>query len=156
MPSRRDFLAAAALALVARPALLGAAEAPSGTAKLPPITVYKSASCGCCRKWVDHIKAAGFAVTARDTEDIDQVKRMMGVPAALASCHTGLVAGYVVEGHVPADLVRKLVLEKPKGVKGLAVPGMPQGSPGMETGVKDAYDVVAFDRSGTTRVYARR
>ena len=125
-------------------------------AALPPMTVYKSASCGCCKKWVEHVRAAGFAVTARDTEDIDQVKRAMGVPATLQSCHTAVVGGYVVEGHVPADLVRKLVTGKPRDVRGLAVPGMPQGSPGMETGEKDAYEVIAFDRQGKTRIYAKR
>jgi hypothetical protein len=131
-------------------------EALPAEAPLPPMTVYKSPSCGCCAKWVEHARAAGFVVTPRDTDDVDQVKETMGVPATLASCHTAVVGGYVIEGHVPADLIRRLLTEKPKEIRGLAVGGMPQGSPGMETGRKDAFDVMAFDRAGKSRVYARR
>ena len=156
MTTRRIFLASALVALTARSArALSFADRVAATV-LPPMTVYKSASCGCCKKWVDHVRAAGFTVSVRDTEDIDQVKRSMGVPAALQSCHTAVVGGYLVEGHVPADLVRKLLKEKRRDVRGLAVPGMPQGSPGMETGEKDAYEVIGFDRHGKTRVYAKR
>lgn len=155
MYTRRAFFASALVALAARPSrALDFAE--GLPVPLPPMTVYKSASCGCCRKWVDHARAAGFTVTAHDTDDMDQVKRTMGVPASLQSCHTALVGGYVVEGHVPADLVRKLLAGKSKSVRGLAVPGMPQGSPGMETGEKDAYEVLAFDLAGKTHIYAKR
>lgn len=156
MPSRRVFLATALTALAARPARALAFAESVGPAPLPPMTVYKSASCGCCKKWVDHARAAGFTVTAHDTDDVNQVKRTMKVPDSLQSCHTAVVGDYVVEGHVPADLVKKLLAEKSKSVRGLAVPGMPQGSPGMETGVKDAYDVIAFDRAGKSSVFARR
>ena len=156
MTTRRIFLASALLALTSRSARALAFADHVAAIALPPMTVYKSASCGCCKKWVDHARAAGFTVTARDTEDMDQVKRAMGVPVALQSCHTAVVGGYVVEGHVPADLVRKLLRDKPRDVRGLAVPGMPQGSPGMETGEKDAYEVIGFDRRGKTRVYAKR
>lgn len=142
--------------LAARPARALAKLENLDRTALPPMTVYKSASCGCCRKWVDHARAAGFTVTAHDTEDLEEVKRTMKIPAALQSCHTVVVGTYVLEGHVPADLARKLVTEKPKGVRGLAVPGMPQGSPGMETGTIEAYDVLAFDGSGKTKLYARR
>jgi hypothetical protein len=121
-----------------------------------PITVYKTASCGCCAKWVDHMKSAGFAPTVSDLPEVGSTKLKLGVPADLQSCHTATVDGYVVEGHVPADVVRQLLKEKPK-VTGIAVPGMPMGSPGMEQGgMKDAYEVLTFDRSGKTTVYAKR
>ena len=120
-----------------------------------PITVYKTPSCGCCKKWVQHLEANGFAVTVHDMDNLDEVKRTMGVPDALQSCHTGLVGRYVIEGHVPADLVHKLLAEKPS-ILGLAVPGMPSGSPGMEGARKDRYNVIAFDRGGKTKLYASR
>jgi len=136
--------------LLAEPAVGAAFSAPT------EITVYKSPSCGCCAKWVEHMQGAGFKVAVKDVDDVDTVKREMGVPASLASCHTGVVGGYLVEGHVPADLVQRMLREKPK-IAGLAVPGMVTGSPGMEMGArKDPYDVIAFDRSGRTRVYAKR
>ena len=119
------------------------------------ITVYKSPSCGCCRKWVDYMRAQGFQVVVHDLDDLTEVKTEAGVPAKLRSCHTALVGGYAIEGHVPADLVVKLLREHPK-VAGLAVPGMVSGSPGMEGGAPVHYDVVAFDRAGHTLVYASR
>ena len=122
---------------------------------LQQVTVYKTPTCGCCRAWVDHLRGHGFEVVERDSADLAPVKRAHGVPAELESCHTAIVAGYVVEGHVPADLVAKLLTERPD-VAGLAVPGMPQGSPGMEGPVKEAYDVLAFQKDGRTTVYARR
>lgn len=140
------------VALAAAGAVLTGASAPAA----PPtqITVYKSPSCGCCTKWVDHLKANGYSVTAKDVDDVEPIKAELGVPAKLASCHTALVGGYVVEGHVPAQDIDRLLREKPK-VVGLAVPGMPLGSPGMEAGRKDAYDVVAFAANGATKVFAR-
>ena len=104
-----------------------------------------------------HLREKGFKVDARDVMDLDAVKRKHGVPEALESCHTGLVDGYVVEGHVPADVIDQLLRERPK-VVGLAVPGMPVGSPGMESPGRKAerYDVIAFDARGVTRVFARR
>ena len=119
------------------------------------ITVYKSPTCGCCAKWVDHMKKAGFAVTVNDVPNVGEVKMANGVPAPLASCHTALVGGYVIEGHVPADVVQKLLKEKP-AVAGIAVPGMPMGSPGMEGASADHYDIVAFEKSGKQRVFASR
>jgi hypothetical protein len=123
----------------------------------PKMMVYKSATCGCCAKWVEHMKANGFDVTAQDVEDIDQVKREHGVPAAAASCHTAVVNGYVVEGHVPADAVQKMLKDKPS-IAGLAVPGMPIGSPGMEvpSGQKDPYTIVSFDKAGRIATYQKR
>ena len=148
--SRRHFLmqGAALAAAAVVPGLLAAQAAPA-------MVVYKDPNCGCCKLWVDHVKAAGFAVSVRDSSDVAAVKKRQGVPARLYSCHTAIVGGYVVEGHVPADLVQKLLKEKPK-VVGLAVPGMPAGSPGMEQGSKEPYEVVAFDAAGKTTVYAKR
>ena len=119
------------------------------------ITVYKSPSCGCCSKWVDHLRAAGYTVVAHDTSDPSGVQRSHGVPPKLGSCHTATVGRYVIEGHVPADLIGKLLREGP-AVAGLAVPGMVVGSPGMEGAGAQHYDVVAWDRQGRTSVYARR
>jgi hypothetical protein len=118
--------------------------------------VYKTPTCGCCAKWVEHAKLAGFVPEIHDMPDVSPVKAKVGLPPALQSCHTALVGGYVIEGHVPADLIQRLLEEKPK-VAGLAVPGMPVGSPGMEMGDRrDPYDVIAFTKDGTTSVYAKR
>jgi hypothetical protein len=127
------------------------------SAAKPQMTVYKSATCGCCSKWVEHMQANGFAVKAVDVDDLDKVKRDNGVPQSAASCHTGIVSGYVVEGHVPADAVLKMLKEKP-AIAGIAVPGMPMGSPGMEVpgGQKEAFDIVSFDKAGKTAVYQKR
>lgn len=129
---------------------------PAKAAPLRDIVVYKDPSCGCCADWVKHMRGNGFKVTVHDITDMDTVKVSMGIPAALASCHTGRIGKYSIEGHVPADLIAKLVAEQPVA-RGLAVPGMPNGSPGMETtGKKDKYDVLLFDAAGKTRVYASR
>lgn len=149
--SRRDFLTrgvAAAAAATALPTLLSASAA-------TPMVVYKDPNCGCCKTWVSLMRSAGFEISVRDTSDIQAIKRRYQVPAALASCHTAVVGGYVVEGHVPADLISRLLKEKPR-VLGLAVPGMPVGSPGMEGDTKEAYDVLTFDTAGKTAVFARR
>lgn len=123
------------------------------------VTVYKSASCGCCTNWVEHMREAGFEVEARDVPDADlpAIKVEHGVAASHQSCHTAVVGDYVVEGHVPADLVRRMLEEQPD-IAGLAVPGMPVGSPGMEVpdGTTQAYDVIAFTDDGEQRVYASR
>jgi len=122
-----------------------------------PMKVYKTATCGCCAKWVEHMKANGFDPTVQDLPDLSAVKMESRVPAPLQSCHTAIVDGYVIEGHVPADAVQKLLAQKPRNVVGLAVPGMPIGSPGMEQGArKDPYDILAFDRSGTSTVFEKR
>jgi hypothetical protein len=120
------------------------------------MTVYKEPTCGCCTKWVDHVKDAGFKVTVRDVKDMAPIKKDLGVPAALTSCHTAVVGAYLVEGHVPADLIDKMLAEKASG-RGLAVPGMPSGSPGMEVGGTPArYEVLLFTPDGKTKVFARR
>lgn len=120
-----------------------------------PILIYKSPTCGCCTKWVDHLVAAGFQPTVRDVPDVTPLKRELGLPLRLASCHTAIAAGYVVEGHVPADLVQRLLREKPQAL-GLAVPGMPIGSPGMEGPNPERYDVLLVRRDGSITVFATR
>ena len=119
------------------------------------ITIYKTATCGCCTKWVDHLKAAGFNPTVHVVENMSQSPITKGVPDALRSCHTATLEGYLVEGHVPADVIKQLVKEKPR-VEGIAVPGMPAGSPGMESPNPEPYDVIAFDAAGKTKVFAKR
>lgn len=122
----------------------------------PEVTVYKSATCGCCGKWVDHMRDAGFNVKVRNVPDVSVYKKKFGIPVGVGSCHTAIVDGYVVEGHVPADVVRRMLDEKPD-ILGIAVPGMPIGSPGMEqSGHADSYDVVTIDAEGNTSVYATR
>ena len=117
------------------------------------ITVYKDPSCGCCKNWVEHLKKHGYAVDAKDTPDMAQIKRTLGVPDALTSCHTAMVNGYLIEGHVPAADIARLLKQKPK-IAGLAVPGMPMGSPGMEGPTSQHYQVLSFDKSGKTKVFA--
>lgn len=130
----------------------GATAASPGAA--PLLRVFRSPLCGCCGAWVDHMRAAGFATQVMNLDDLAPVKARLGVPADLESCHTGLIDGYVVEGHVPAADVRRLLQLRPRAT-GLAVPGMPVGSPGMEQGARrDAYDVVLFAPAGR-QVFAR-
>jgi hypothetical protein len=117
------------------------------------ITVYKSPTCGCCVKWIDHLEAGGLAVEAIDTQDMARIKTENGVSDELASCHTALVDGYVIEGHVPVEDVLRLLEERPD-VAGLAVPKMPIGSPGMEGPNPEPYDVLAFTTEGSTHTYA--
>lgn len=120
----------------------------------PAITVYKSPTCGCCANWVDHLEANGFDVRTVDTHETAKMKMRYGVPGDLRSCHTALVDGYVIEGHVPAGEIKTMLEEKPE-VAGLAVPGMPIGSPGMEQGDRiDPYDVIAFQKNGKRTVFA--
>ena len=113
------------------------------------IHVYKSPTCGCCSKWIDHLRANGFSVRTTDVPDVTPIKRENAVPPRLSACHTAFVEGYVIEGHVPAQDVKRLLAERP-AVSGLAVPGMPIGSPGMEGPNPERYDVLAFDGSDTS------
>lgn len=118
------------------------------------MTVYKDAGCGCCDLWVEHLQAAGFVTQVHERSDMAPVKERAGVPAALRSCHTGEIGGYFVEGHVPAADLQRLLRERPDA-RGLAVPGMPLGSPGMEVqGRSDPYDVLLVAKDGSTSVYA--
>jgi hypothetical protein len=147
MISRRQFLAATAAMVATRRAVFAQ----------PPevLTVYKDPSCGCCEKWVKHMASSGFVVSVRDVQNMDEIKKTMNVPSALQSCHTAVVGKYVVEGHVPADVVKKFLASKPAAL-GLAAPGMPSGSPGMEGGRVDHYDIIEFDRDGKQTVFAKR
>jgi hypothetical protein len=136
------------LSLTRRSALFAAVASLLQTGTLfagekPVITVHKDPTCGCCSGWVEHLQKAGFGTKVSDTRDIDAVKRRLGVPDDLAACHTAEVAGYIVEGHVPAAALKRFLSEKPEA-QGLAVPGMPIGSPGMEGGRPEKYDVVLF------------
>lgn len=157
MTDRRHFLALTALGAVG---LLLPTELRALSRAKTPMTIYKSPTCGCCVKWVEHVRAAGFIPNIVEVDDqarLNDLKRTSGVPESLWSCHTALVGNYVVEGHVPADLIGQMLREKPQG-RGLAVPGMIVGSPGMEISGVPArhYDVLLFQRDGNTRVYASR
>jgi hypothetical protein len=139
-------------------ALLGVMSAHTNhasAAKPIAIKVYKTPQCGCCKGWVKHLQANGFQVETFDMPDLSSVKQKYGVAPALQACHTAVVNGYVVEGHVPADVIMKLLKEHP-AVAGVAVPGMPSGSPGMEGALKQKYDVYTFDRAGHTTVFAHK
>lgn len=123
----------------------------------PTVEVFKSPTCGCCSKWVDHVKAAGYTTKVTDLGDaeLDRLKAKQGIPRTAMSCHTALVGGYTIEGHVPVAQIDRLLAEKP-AVKGIAVGGMPLGSPGMEvpSGQVQPYNVVSFDQSGAVKVFA--
>jgi hypothetical protein len=120
------------------------------------LTVYKDPSCGCCTKWIEHLRASGLAPAVHDRTDMDALKDSLGVPATLRSCHTAVAGKYVVEGHVPAADIKRLIAAAPNGIVGIAVPGMPAGSPGMEMGGRaDRYDVIAFSANGATKMFAR-
>jgi hypothetical protein len=148
---RAAMIAGAALTALSAAAL----SRPPAAVTLPTVTVYKSPTCGCCGKWIAHLRSAGFTVVAHDMDDVSGTRNSLGVPFRLASCHTARVGNYVIEGHVPADLIAKLLKEHP-AIAGLAVPGMVAGSPGMEGSGSEPYDVVAWDRAGKTSVYAHR
>ncbi len=140
------------LLTLASVAVAGAAQ--SGSAAGPTVIVTKDPNCGCCVGWAEHLRASGFTVDVRDVTDLAPVKARLGVPGDLAACHTAEVGGYVIEGHVPASAIRRLLSEKPQA-KGLAVPGMPTGSPGMEVpgSPPEEYAVILF--GDTRRTYAR-
>jgi hypothetical protein len=150
---RKEFLGVVALGVFG-PSVIGRPS--SVVAAATPMTIYKTPTCGCCKEWVTHVQKNGFAPKVIDMDDLTKIKRDAGVPVSLESCHTALVGTYVVEGHVPADLVQKMLTEKPK-IAGLAVAGMVVGSPGMEQGNrKQPYEVTAWAKDGKTSVYARR
>ena len=145
--SRREFLVRLAVAPIVT-------ALPLPKRARPPMTVYKTPTCGCCKDWVKHVEKAGFKVTSKDLADVNPIKKDLGLPLALASCHTTVVGAYLIEGHVPADLIDKLLAEKPKA-RGLTIPGMPQSAPGMDIpGQK--YDVLLFTTDGKTKIYASR
>ena len=120
-----------------------------------PVQVYKDPNCGCCTAWAEHLRQSGFAVQVTDSADLGAVRKRLGMPERFAGCHTAVVESYVLEGHVPAAEVRRLLAMKPQAI-GLSVPGMPVGSPGMEVGDRrDPYQVLLIDRGGRERVFAR-
>jgi hypothetical protein len=139
-------------------ALLVTSPAVAATDGVPAIEVWKSPTCGCCGKWVEHLEANGFEVKAKNTSTamLDRIKRQAGIEEKLASCHTGLIDGYAVEGHVPAADIKILLEERPDAI-GLTVPDMPLGSPGMEQpdGKTEPYDVLLVKKDGTTEIFAR-
>ena len=138
------------LALTAAPAM-----ACSRPAKAVQVDVYKSPYCGCCGDWVDHVKASGIKTVVHEMEDVTPMARKLGVPDKLRSCHTAEIDGYFVEGHVPASDIRKLLRERPTA-RGVAVPGMPLGSPGMEAGgQKTAFNTLIVDRNGAAKIFTR-
>jgi hypothetical protein len=140
-------LALGALALASLPAF--------AVTTLPQVELFKSPQCGCCGKWVDHMKAAGFPVRVTLVQDVTAVRKRFSMPDRFASCHTAMVNGYVVEGHVPAEEIKRVLAAKPNAI-GLAVPSMPPGSPGMEAGSRvDPYDVFLIDKNGGETVFAR-
>jgi hypothetical protein len=149
---RRDFLAR----LVALPIATGLSLKTRRKAPRPPMTVYMSPECGCCGAWTNYVRAAGFKVTVKEVDDADAIRKDLGIPAALASCHTAVVGSYLIEGHVPADLIDRILAEKPTA-RGLAVPGMPGTAPGMDVpGSKEKYDVLLFTSAGKATVFAKR
>ncbi len=132
---------------------LGALGAPLlASAAAPIVEVYKSAYCGCCTAWVEHLKTNGFTVKVQDVANPSDYREKFGMPQELGSCHTGMVQGYAIEGHVPAAEIKRLLAERPNA-KGLAVPAMPMGSPGMEGSRKDPYDVMLVQANGRNSVY---
>ncbi|CAB1369044.1 DUF411 domain-containing protein [Denitratisoma oestradiolicum] len=131
--------------------LLGASAA---MAQATVVEVFKSPYCGCCGKWVEHLRQSGFEVKAHDVEDVPAVRQKLGMPDRLGSCHTAKIGGYVVEGHVPAADIQRLLKEKPKAL-GLSVPSMPPGSPGMESSKPMPYQTLLVQSDGSTRVFAQ-
>lgn len=131
-----------------------AAEATGAPQGLPLLVVHKTPWCGCCTAWAEQAEAAGFAVELRDHDDLAPIKQAMGVPRTQASCHTAEIDGYFVEGHVPFEQVHRLLRERPADAAGIAVPGMPLGSPGMEADVQHDYDVNLVGSDGSVTRYA--
>lgn len=132
--------------------LLASAFAPLALAA-NAITVHHDPACGCCVEWINYLQARGYAVTAHENASMAAVKVKLGVPARAASCHTAVIEGYVIEGHVPVEDIQRLLAGRPDAL-GLAAPGMPMGSPGMEIGAPERYDVVLIHRDGSTQVFA--
>ena len=153
-PDRRQWLRHALGGLTAT-ALCGAVGARAAAPALPEVEVFRSASCGCCGAWVDHLRQAGFPVKETLVGDTTAARQRLGMPDRFGSCHTATVAGYVLEGHVPAPEVRRLLALRPRAL-GLAVPGMPPSAPGMDVpGRHDPYEVLLVERSGAAQVFAR-
>lgn len=149
-------IVAMATAFIASPRAVAQGAGPDArsgpVSDLPVVEVTKRPNCGCCSAWADHLRAEGFEVKVTESDELWNVKRRAGIPQDLDACHTAKVGGYVVEGHVPASDIKRLLAERP-AVKGIAVPGMPLGSPGMEGDRTEPYDVLSFDAEGETTVF---
>lgn len=140
--------------IILMPLILLSQTAISGQGDGQEIVIYRSPTCGCCGKWVKHLKDRNFNVIDNVVNDVDSIKEKYGVPSELASCHTAIIGGYVIEGHVPAEDIEKLLSLK-ADVSGIAVPGMPVGTPGMEMGDrKDSYKVIAFDKENRKQIFS--
>lgn len=139
-------------ALIVSVLVLAATGAHAQTNELPLMTVWKNPWCGCCGSWIKHMEAAGFKVAVNDVEDLDRIKSMAGIPDELAACHTAVAGGYKIEGHVPVADIKQLLSTKP-AVHGIAVPGMPSGSPGMGGGDPEPFKVMSFTLDGKTAVF---
>jgi hypothetical protein len=135
---------------------IGVSAQQKAASAAPTAIVYKTSSCGCCKMWVEHLKANGFTVETKDvsSDEVRAVSKAAGLKDDDSSCHTAKIGGYIVEGHVPASDIQRMLKEKP-AIAGIAAPGMPQGSPGMEQGSKEPYDVVAFTKDGKTKLYSK-
>jgi len=144
------------IAVAALVALIFWPGRPASFAPESDIVVYKTATCSCCGKWVSHLRDAGLKVNVVNVSNMQSIQAGVGVPRKLRSCHTAVVGDYWVEGHVPADLIQRLKAKRPANVRGIAVAGMPMGSPGMEGPNPVEYDIVAYDFNGRTSVYATR
>jgi len=153
LPSR-DSVSTPKTRPVTKPATPAKAAQPARATVPPTVTVNKSPLCGCCQFWVEYLEKNNFKVVVHDRDDMTPVKRRLEVPQNLASCHTATVDGYVIEGHVPAASITKLLKERP-AVSGIAVPGMPIGSPGMEGPNPESYEVIAYKRNGERKVFTR-
>lgn len=129
-------------------------SAPALAQATPPVEVFKSPSCGCCGKWIDHMRQAGFKVDVQETNDVPAARKKLGMPDRLGSCHTARIGNYVVEGHVPAADAQRLLKEKPKAL-GVAVPSMPPGAPGMDVPNSSPYETLLVQADGSTRVFAK-
>lgn len=152
--SFRLFLVACLLVMVS--AGMARADQPVNPDGKADVTVYKTEFCGCCSKWADHLEQSGLSVNVIVVKDTGSVRTRLGVPQNLASCHTAVVGKYWVEGHVPADLISRLMQEKPSNIKGISAPGMPPGSPGMEVPNPSAYKVYSVNNAGEVELYATR
>jgi hypothetical protein len=139
--------------LLAVAATSHSAFAHTQAAAKPLVAVYKSPTCGCCGKWIEYMQTKGYTTTVTNLADVAPIKVKYRVPPRLQSCHTSMVGGYVIEGHVPAEDIRRLLRERP-AIVGLAAPGMPAGAPGMDVPNSPPYDVIAFEKDGRTRVFA--
>lgn len=152
---RLSHIAVLSMLLMAGLLLIGSLLVNQQSAAAADVVVYKSPTCGCCTVWVSHLEKNGFSVEVHNRRNMNPVKARLGVPPHLQSCHTAEVGGYIIEGHVPSDDIVRLLQNKPP-IRGLAVPGMPMGSPGMEGQRVDPYDVLTFEENGRTRTFSSR